>query len=239
MLSPMPTVVFVHGACVRDGGWWWGRMTAPLARHGISTATVALPSCGEVGAERGDLHDDASACRAAIARAEGPVVLCGHSYGGMVITEAGADERVAEVVYVTSVMADAGQSQGELTGSDPAPWLQPSDDGTLGVDPEMVRRFFLQDCDEATIQEALERLTRQSLAPFAQSPREVAWRRKPATYVVCAADLATPADVQRRRVRGGARLVEFEAGHHPFLSRPEAFADCLAAEISALSPESS
>ena len=159
------------------------------------------------------------------------MVLCGHSYGGMIITEAGADERVAQLLYVTSVMPDAGQSQADLTANEPAPWLQPGEDGTVGVDPDMVREFFLQDCDAETISEALARLTRQSLTPFTQSPRQIAWHETPATYVVCTEDLATPAEVQRRRVRAGVGLVEFDAGHHPFLSRPEAFARSLATEI--------
>jgi pimeloyl-ACP methyl ester carboxylesterase len=151
----------------------------------------------------------------------------------MIITEAGADERVIGLIYLTSVMPDAGQSQAELIGSEPAPWLQPGEDGTIGVDPDMVRRFFLQDCDESTSAEAVSRLTRQSLTPFTQAPREIAWRQKPATYIVCTEDLATPAQVQRRRVREDARAVDFAAGHHPFLSRPEAFAHSIAAEIAA------
>jgi thioesterase domain-containing protein len=76
----MPTVIFVHGACVRD---------AALA--------VPLPSCGETGDPLGDLADDVEACRQAIREVDGPVVLCGHSYGGMVITEAGTDERVTRL----------------------------------------------------------------------------------------------------------------------------------------------
>lgn len=227
----MPTLLFVHGACVRDAAWWWSKMTGPLARHGIATRVVPLPSCGEADAPLGDLYDDVDACREAIRSVDGPVVLCGHSYGGVVITEAGGDERVIELIYVTSVMPDAGQSQAELIGSEPAPWLQPSEDGTVGVDPDLIRQFFLQDCDEPTTDQAVARLTRQSLAPFTQPPREIAWRQKRTTYFVCTQDLATPADVQRRRVRDSARAVEFDAGHHPFLSKPEAFAHCIATEI--------
>jgi pimeloyl-ACP methyl ester carboxylesterase len=227
----MPTLIFVHGAVVRDAPWWWSKMTEPLADGGIATAVVALPSCGEAGERLGDLYDDVDACRRAIAEVDGPVVLCGHSYGGVIITDAGVDDRVTQLLYVTSVMPDAGQSQADLIGSEPAPWLAPSDDGTVGVDPDMIREFFLQDCDEVTTEQALSRLTRQSLTPFTQPPRQIAWRQKPATYVVCAKDLATPAEMQRRRVRPGARVVEFDAGHHPFLSRPDAFAQTIATEI--------
>ena len=227
----MPTLIFVHGACVRDAAWWWSKMTRPLAERGIATAVVPLPSCGEAGETLGDLYDDVDACRQAIAEADEPVVLCGHSYGGVIITEAGVDDRVTQLLYVTSVMPDAGQSQAELIGSEPAPWLAPTGDGTVGVVPDMIREFFLQDCDEVTIEQALDRLTRQSLTPFTQPPRQIAWRQKPATYLVCSADLATPAEVQRRRIRAGVRVVEFDAGHHPFLSRPDAFAQTIAALI--------
>lgn len=225
------TLIFVHGACVRDANWWWSRMVDPLAALEIATVAVPLPSCGEAGEELGDLDNDVDACRQAIAAVDGPVALLGHSYGGMVITEAGADERVARLLYVTSVMADEGQSQGELLGAEAAPWLDPSDDGTIGVRPGLIRELFLQDCDEEATEGALARLTRQSLVPFTQAPRLIGWRERPATYIVCTEDLATPAEVQRRRVQGDARTVEFEAGHHPFLSRPAAFAQAIAAEL--------
>jgi pimeloyl-ACP methyl ester carboxylesterase len=227
----MPTLIFVHGACVRDAAWWWSRMTQPLTDLGVSTFAVPLPSCGETSDDLGDLYADVDACRQAIAAANGPVVLCGHSYGGMIITEAGADDRVTQLLYVTSVMPDAGQSQGELIGSEPAPWLQPGEDGTVGVDPELIREFFLQDCDESTTEQALDRLTRQSLTPFTQPPRQIAWQQKPATYFVCTKDLATPPEAQRQRVKADTRLVEFSAGHHPFLSRPAAFAESIVAAI--------
>jgi pimeloyl-ACP methyl ester carboxylesterase len=233
------TLVFVHGACVRDAAWWWRKMAEPLAARGIATVAVPLPSCGETGSSLGDLYDDVAACRETIRPLDGPVVLLGHSYGGMIITDAGAQERVIGLIYVTSVMPDAGQSQADLIGSEPAPWLQPGEDGTVGVDPGMVRRFFLQDCDEPTSDEAVSRLVRQSLTPFTQAPREIAWRQKPTSYIVCTEDLATPAHAQRQRVRDDARTVEFPAGHHPFLSRPEAFAHSIATEIEAFQSASS
>jgi pimeloyl-ACP methyl ester carboxylesterase len=206
-------------------------MISPLADRGIASVAIALSSCGEIGDELGDLYADVDSCRRAIAEVDGPVILCGHSYGGVVITEAGGDDRVTKLLYVTSVMPEAGQSQADLIGSEPAPWLMPGDDGTIGVRPDLIREFFLQDCDEGTTEQALARLTRQSLTPFTQPPRQIAWQQKPTTYFVCTEDLATPAEVQRQRVKQSARIVEFRAGHHPFLSRPEAFAQSIAAEV--------
>ncbi len=207
-------------------------MTGPLGKQDVASVAVPLPSCGEAGETLGDLFDDVESCRRVIDAIDGDVVLCGHSYGGMVITEAGADERVSRLIYVTSVMPDTGQSQGDLVGAEPAPWLQP-DENTLGVDPDMVRDYFLQDCDPTTTDRAVSRLTRQSLAPFGQAPREIGWRSTPASYIVCAQDLATPAAMQRKRVRDGVRRVEFDSGHHPFLSQPENFARALVEEIDA------
>jgi len=227
----LPTLIFVHGACVRDAAWWWSRMTEPLAGHGIASVAVPLPSCGETGPGLGDLYADVEAAREVIAAAQAPVVLCGHSYGGMVITQAGADPRVAQLLYVTSMMPEAGQSLADLAGSQPTPWMDPAGDGTVGVHADLVRELFLQDCDQATVQQALARLTRQSAAPFAQAPLHIAWREKPSTYFVCTEDLAIPAELQRQRAGAGARLIDFASGHHPFLSRPEAFAESIAAAI--------
>lgn len=75
-------VVFVHGACVTDGAWWWHRMEAPLADLGLSSQAVELPSCGNGPAgDLGDMYSDADAVRALLRRSAEPVILCGHSYG--------------------------------------------------------------------------------------------------------------------------------------------------------------
>lgn len=224
-------MIFVHGACVRDAGWWWSRMTEPLADRGIPTVAVGLPSCGEVAEVLGDLYADVDAVCAAIEAAQPPVVLCGHSYGGMVITEAGADERVSQMFYVSSMMADSGQALADIARSEPTPWMDPGADGTVGVHADIVRELFLQDCDEATQREAMERLTRQSAAPFTQPPRQIAWHDTPSTYFVCTEDLAIPADVQRQRASDNARMIDVPTGHHPFLSQPDAFAELLVKEI--------
>lgn len=103
-----------------------------------------------------------------------------------------------------------------------------SEDGMMGLKADLIPDAFMQDCDEAAVTGALERLTRQPLAVFGQTPRAVAWHEKPSTYVVCAEDRATPPEAQRESARRAGKVVEISTGHHPMLSRPELLARVLA-----------
>src|SRR5215210_221656 len=218
-------VVFVHGALVFDGAWWWHRMVGPLAALDLGTRAVELPSCVAPPvppAALGDMRADADAVRAALDEEDGPVVLVGHSYGGMVITDAAAGrENVGHLVYVTSVMPDVGETMADF-GGEPGPWMDPRpEEGTMGIRAELVPPAFIHDCDEEAVAGAMQRLTRQPLTVFGQPPRGVAWREKPSTYVVCAEDRATPPEAQRVFARRASRVIEVPTGHHPMLSRPE------------------
>jgi pimeloyl-ACP methyl ester carboxylesterase len=220
-------VVFVHGALVFDGAWWWHRMVEPLAALGLGSRAVELPSCvdppGASGEAPADMYADADAVRAALDEEDGPLVLVGHSYGGMLITDAAAGrENVEHLVHVTSVMPERGETLSGLgSGREPGPWMDPDPEGgTMGVKAGLLPDAFMQDCDEEAVAGALERLTRQPLAVFGQAPRAVAWRGKPSTYVVCAEDRATPPEAQRAFARRADRVVELPTGHHPMLSRP-------------------
>ena len=228
-------IVFVHGALVFDGAWWWSRMVEPLAALGLGSLAVELPSCvappGASGGAAGDMYADADAVRAALDEEDESIVLVGHSYGGTVITDAAAGhEGVEHLIYVTSVMPELDETMASLGESgEPGPWMDPRpEDGTMGIKAELTPDAFMQDCDEEAVSGALERLTRQPLAVFGQSPRAVAWREKPSTYIVCAEDRATPPEAQREYARRAGRVVELPTGHHPMLSRPELLARVLA-----------
>jgi pimeloyl-ACP methyl ester carboxylesterase len=154
-------VVFVHGALVFDGAWWWHRMVEPLAALGLGSRAVELPSCVAPPIPSvetlGDMHADE--IRAALGEEDEPVVLVGHSYGGMVITDAASgQENVRHLVYITSVMSERGEAMASFGGSELGPWMDlREEDGTMGVKAELAPEAFIQDCDEATIDEALER----------------------------------------------------------------------------------
>ena len=177
----------------------------------------------------GDMYADADAVRAVLDEEDEPVVLLGHSYGGMVITDAAAgQENVEHLVYLTSVMPERDEALSSFGGSELGAWMDPGEDGTMGVKAELAPDAFMQDCDEEAIAEALKRLTRQPLAVFGQTPRAVAWREKPSTYVVCAEDYATPPEAQREYAKRAGKVVELPTGHHPMLSRPDLLARVLA-----------
>ena len=236
-------VLFVHGACVVDGAWWWQRMTGPLERRGLASAAVELPSCGPAnptpGAPAlGDLRADIAAVRAAAAGDE-PTLLVGNSYGGMVITGAAAGQpnvadqpNVAGLVYLAAMLPDAGEALAAMADPDSPSWLEPADQDTMRVRGDLsardFREHFLADCDEAAAEGALARIGRQAAAAFGQPPGGAGWRTLPTTAVVCTADRATPPARQRDWARRAGRVVELDSGHHPFLSRPEELATIIA-----------
>lgn len=212
-------VVHVHGACTGEADWWWQRMVEPLRALGFRTEAVSLPSCRSTTA---GLHEDADAVRAVLAAHDEPTVLTGHSYGGMVITDAatGFESTVTRLVYLAAVVPEARRSLAETT-AEPSPWLDAREDGTVAVKPGLdLRGIFLQDCEENLAAEAVTKLVPQSAAAFAQAPRGLAWQTIPSTYVVLTQDRATPPARQRAWAKHATETVELDSGHHPFLSRP-------------------
>ena len=108
-------VVFVHGACVKDGPWWWHRTGELLAERGVASEAPVLPSCGETaepaGAQGPGLAEDVASVRQGLASSDEPTVVVAHSYGGIVTAEAAAGvDAVRHLLLVSSYLPEPGQS---------------------------------------------------------------------------------------------------------------------------------
>lgn len=228
----MVEILFVHGALVRDGAWWW-HLVADLVqqRTGVGSRAVALPSCGEAGTAGGGLVEDAAALRAALDDGDGALVV-GHSYGGTVIAE-GADHPAARhLLLISSYLPEVGRSQSAIMESEADPVaIEDRGDGTLGVagyDATSFGARFWDDVQDPGVRAAAwQRLTAQSVGAFTTPTTRAAWRDRPTTALVCTADRSTSVALQRSHAARADRSVDLPTGHHPFLSRP----DLVAAEV--------
>ena len=228
-------VVFVHGACVRDGSWWWHRTAALLQDDGVASVAPALPSCGEAARPAGvngpSLDDDVAAVREVLEGSDEPTTVVAHSYGGIVAAGAAAGiGAVARLVLVSSYLPEPGQSLSSFGGDEPAPFLDLDlEAGTFGVRPDALAETFLQDCPADVVAEAAHHLADQSLSVTQQPVSVAAWQEIPSTYLVCTRDRGTPAAMQREFSRRATHVVELDTGHHPFLARPRDVADIVLA----------
>src|SRR3954447_15390408 len=149
----MMRIVFVHGACVMDGSWWWHRTGELLAAHDLASEAPALPSCGDMGeptdAGGPGLAEDVAAVRHVLTASEEPTVVVAHSYGGIVTAQAAAGvEAVRHLVLVSSYLPEVGQSLASFGSEEPAPFLDIDPQrGAFTVRPQSLAETFLQDCD--------------------------------------------------------------------------------------------
>jgi len=230
-------LLFVHGALVRDGAWWWQPAADLLERRtGIRSRAVALPSCGEgapggAGSESdaaGGLVADAAALRRELDDTDEAIVV-GHSYGGTVIAEAGAHPAVRSLLYISSYLPDIGQAQGAIMSGEADPVaIQDNGDGTLGVSGYDAASFgarFMQDADAATQREAWKRVTAQDARAFVTPTTAAGWQGVDSTYLVCGEDRSTSLELQRFHAARATRSVEVPTGHHPFITRPDLVVD--------------
>jgi pimeloyl-ACP methyl ester carboxylesterase len=220
-------VIFVHGALVRDGDWWW-RPTADLLleRTGIRSRALALPSCGETSPSdaAGGLVADAAALRRELDGVDSAVVV-GHSYGGTVIAEAGAHPATAHLLYISSYLPEIGQSQAAIMSGETDPVsVTAADDGMLRVEGYDAASFgarFLHDADEAIQRQAWSRVVAQAAGAFMTPTSSAGWQGVDSTYLVCEHDRSTSVALQRAHAARATRSVDVPAGHHPFLTRPD------------------
>ncbi len=224
-------LVFVHGALVRDGHWWWRHAAELLEqRTGVRSRSVALPSCGETGAATVDtgLGADAAALREVLDGVDSAIVV-GHSYGGTVIAEAGSHPAVTSLVYISSYLPETGTSQAEIMGGEPDPAaVADAGDGKLGLagyTADSFRQRFLHDADVEAADAAWQRVTPQAVAAFVTPTSAAGWRGVDSTYLVCTEDRSTSVQLQRAHAARATRSVDLPTGHHPFLSRPDLVVD--------------
>jgi pimeloyl-ACP methyl ester carboxylesterase len=226
-------IVFVHGACVKDGSWWWQRTGELLAEQGLASDAPALPSCGETGeptdARGPGLAEDVAAVRHVLTASDEPTVVVAHSYGGIVTAQAAAGvQAVRHLLLISSYLPEVGQSLSSFGGREPAPFLDiDPDGGTFTVRADALAETFLQDCDPEIQREATDKTALQSLAVLEQPVQSAAWQHVPSTYLLCTQDRGTPAELQREFAARAGSVVEIDAGHHPFISQPAAVRDLI------------
>jgi hypothetical protein len=221
------TVVLVHGAF--HGPWCWERVVALLTNRGIPAIAVDRRR-GDPLRVVSDMAVNARLVRSALDAVGGPVVLCGHSAGGPIITDAGTHPSVRQLVYIAARMpggADDPLSSPTVPSPSPAGRFT-LPDGSIAIDPEAAAGRFYNDCDPSSVAWAASRLTPQE-APYdhAVAPSQIAWRERPSTYVVCSHDRALAPEFQRLVAARATRAVEWDTGHSPFLVRPQLVADLL------------
>jgi pimeloyl-ACP methyl ester carboxylesterase len=192
---------------------------------------VDLPSTSPNPPPDTNLSTDAAAVREVIEQLGDEVVVCGHSYGGMVISHpaVGTHPQVARLVYLCAFMPDSGQSLLSLRGGQNAPWIRTDERGMTLPDPEQALAAFYGDCDPATQQWALGQLRPQPEACYLEPVTTAAWTSTPSTYIVCRQDGAIPLELQLGLLAPKAQeILELNASHSPFLSQPAALAELLA-----------
>jgi pimeloyl-ACP methyl ester carboxylesterase len=214
------TAVLVHGAFA-DGSSWQ-KVIPILQEAGLKVIAVQNPT--------DSLENDVAFTKRAIKEAEGPVVLVGHSWAGVVITEAGNDPKVRSLVYVAAYAPDTGEALRDVLSKYPTSEARKSflqdDDGYLRLSDEGVSRYFAPDLP-VTEQKVIGAVqgryhTRTFTAPVSRA----AWRDKPTFTVVSTNDLIIAPQLQRDQVKAAkATAIEVAGSHVVMLSHPQRVAD--------------
>ncbi len=225
----MQRVVLVHGAW--HGPWCWDRVTGGLDAAGVSWASPDLPSCSAA-SEGAGLVEDVREVERVLDGLPGdePVVLVGHSRGGLVISEAGSHERVDRLVYLCAFLLEPGEDVGPMVADTVMPVIdfERTPNGPIGT-PRGAEAapVFYNGCSEGDTTWALERVRPMHMGGPPVEPPRLAWATTPSTYVVCAQDQAIPAEHQRRMAARATEVVEWDTGHSPFLTEPQRLVDLL------------
>lgn len=213
------TIVLVHGGFV-DGSGWEG-VYKILKKDGYTVSVVQNPTIS--------LADDVAATQRIVHAQNGPVILVGHSYGGVVITEAGNDPKVAGLVYITAFAPDKGESVSSLIKNPPpgapVPPILPPQDGYLFLDTAKFAASFAGDVDAAKAAFMADSQVPWGVEALSGTIREPAWKTKPSWYLVATDDRMIPPPAQRlMSKRAGSKVVEVAGSHAIYVSQPNAVA---------------
>jgi pimeloyl-ACP methyl ester carboxylesterase len=216
------SVVLVHGGFV-DGSGWEG-VYRILKKNGHRVAVVQNPTTS--------LADDVAATKLVLAAQPRPVILVGHSYGGVVITETGNDAKVAALVYIAAFAPDRGESVSALIKDPPpgtpVPPILPPRDGWLFLDRAKFAASFAADLDTEKAAFLADSQVPWGVAALDGAVTEPAWKNKPSWYLVATEDRMIPPPAQRAMAkRAGATVVEVSGSHAVYVSQPAAVAELI------------
>lgn len=226
------TIVLVHGAF--EDGSSWARVIPLLQAKGHHVIAVQNNLTSQA--------SDVASPRRVIEAQSGPVIVVGHSYGGVVITSAAAgNPNVKALVYITAFAPEPGEVLGELIGkfspSDLGAALQPDSAGFLFINPTKLRALIAQDVTEQ--QAAIMAATQKPIAgaAFSESINQAAWKDIPSWFLVTTQDHAIKPELQRFMAeRIHAHTIELDSSHVPFLSHPDAVADFILSAAQSIAP---
>ena len=210
------SVVLVHGGFVDGSGW--DQVYNILKKDGYTVSVVQNPTSS--------LADDVAATKRVLSGETKPVILVGHSYGGVVITEAGNDPRVAGLVYIAAFAPDKGESVGSLIKNPvpgaPVPPILPPQDGYLLLEKAKFAASFAADVPKDKADFMANSQVPWGLDALNGAVSEPAWKTKPSWYLVATDDRMIPPPAQQfMSKRAGSTVVEVKGSHAVYVSKPE------------------
>ena len=224
------TIVLIHGGFV-DGSGWEGVYNI-LKKDGHNVAVVQNPTTS--------LADDVAFTKRVVAAQPGKSLLVGHSYGGVVITEAGTDPKVAGLVYIAAFAPDKGESVASLIKNPPAgapvPPILPPQDGFLLLDQSKFAASFAADVSEPKASFMAASQVPWGVNALAGEVTAPAWKSKPSWYLVASDDKMIPPPAQRQMSRrAGSTVSEVPGSHAVYVSQPQAVATLIEKAAASLS----
>jgi pimeloyl-ACP methyl ester carboxylesterase len=227
--APTASVVLVHGGFVDGSGW--EDVYRILKEDGYDVGVVQNPTIS--------LADDVATTRRVVAAQRSPVILVGHSYGGVVITQAGNDPQVVGLVYIAAFAPDRGESVSALIKDPPpgapVPPILPPQDGYLFLDRSKFAASFAADVPRAKAEFMADSQVPWGLEALNGTVTEAAWRNKPSWYLIATDDkMIPPAAQEFMSKRAGSTVAKASGSHAVYVSQPQAVAALIEKAATAL-----